>query len=187
MTYSFLTTQDIIVIFLTLLKKLCYQENSSLFFSLAALYSMQDLNSLNWDPTVPPSWSRVLNTGLWGSPSLFLFSLILYSKIKQKIVDKREAKLRNQTVHNKNITIHANKPLCYNNSTSRPRNWIIRLFSKIKSNIFIGLKREKFCIFPYLWSYKITELEWNLMSSEFQSFTKQSLYFLWHCKWAVIY
>lgn len=122
MTYSFLTTQDITVIFLTLLKNLCYQENFSLFFFLAVLYSMQDPNSPTWDPTVSPQWSRVLNIRLWGSPSLFLFSLILYSKIKQKIVDKREAKLRNKTVYNKNITIHANKPFCYSNSTFRSRN-----------------------------------------------------------------
>lgn len=122
MTYSFLTTQDITVIFLTLLKKLCYQENFSLFFFLAVLFSIQDPNSPTWDPTMSPQWSRVLNIRLWGSPSLFLFSLILYSKIKQKIVDKREAKLRNKTVYNKNITIHANKPLCYSNSTSRSRN-----------------------------------------------------------------
>ena len=122
MTYSLLTTQDIIVIFLTLLKKLCYQENFSLLFFLAVLYSMPDPNSPTWDPTAPPQWSTVLNIRLWGSPLLFLFSLILYSKIKQKIVDKREAKLRNKTIHNKNITIHANQPLCYNNSISRSRN-----------------------------------------------------------------
>ena len=34
---------------------------------------------------------------------------------------------------------------------------MIHLFSKIKSNIFIGLKKQKFCIFPYLCSCKVTE------------------------------